>query len=306
MNDLEVIEGKAVEIVRLGTLQATSPDDVVAIATGMAKTLANIINSRKLYTVISGRKYVRVEGWTTLGAMLGILPREVEVVEQENGDFLATVELIRASDGVVIGRASSIVSSDEKLWKMRERYARRSMAVTRATGKAYRLGFSWIIALAGYEPTPAEEMPQGDEKYGVEPEFEGEPQAKSEPEPKPVKHDFAKRPYDADTLRAAIAKKAKACKDATEKQVQLAGMMLAQFFGDDAKCKEVKRYLFGVTSLKEADQKAVTALLNWMNLKQDSGGAYAIDDMATTELGKVLDAAAIEAGQTPLFDNGSI
>ena len=34
------------------------------------------------------------------------------------------------------------------------------MAVTRATGKAYRLGFSWIIKLAGYEATPAEEIPQ--------------------------------------------------------------------------------------------------------------------------------------------------
>jgi hypothetical protein len=32
------------------------------------------------------------------------------------------------------------------------------MAVTRATGKAYRLAFSWIMNLAGYEVTPAEEM----------------------------------------------------------------------------------------------------------------------------------------------------
>lgn len=135
----------------------------------------------------------------------------------------------------------------------------------------------------------------------TEPEFEGEPQAKSEPEPKPVKHDFTKRPYDADTLRAAIAKKAKTSNVASEKQVQLAGMMLAQFFGDDTKCKEAKHYLFGVTSLKEADQKAVTALLNWMNLKQDSGGAYVMDDMAQKELNKVLDAYALESGQDSLF-----
>ena len=33
------------------------------------------------------------------------------------------------------------------------------MAITRATGKAFRLNYSWIMALAGYEPTPAEEMP---------------------------------------------------------------------------------------------------------------------------------------------------
>ena len=154
----EIVEGK-VEIVRLGAIEATSPNDVVIRATGMAKTLADIITSRKLYTTINGKKYVQVEGWSTLGAMMGVLPREVEVYERENGDFEATVELIRTSDCEVVGRASSIVSSDEKLWKGRERYARRSMAVTRATGKAYRLGFSWIMSLAGYEPTPAEEMP---------------------------------------------------------------------------------------------------------------------------------------------------
>ena len=154
----EIVEGK-VEIVRLGAIEATSPNDVVIRATGMAKTLADIITSRRLYTTINDKKYVQVEGWSTLGAMMGVLPREVEVYERENGDFEATVELIRTSDCAVVGRASSIVSSDEKLWKGRERYARRSMAVTRATGKAYRLGFSWIMSLAGYEPTPAEEMP---------------------------------------------------------------------------------------------------------------------------------------------------
>jgi len=32
------------------------------------------------------------------------------------------------------------------------------MAITRATGKAFRLAFSWIVVLAGYEATPAEEI----------------------------------------------------------------------------------------------------------------------------------------------------
>ena len=33
------------------------------------------------------------------------------------------------------------------------------MAETRATGKAMRVALSWVMALAGYEATPAEEMP---------------------------------------------------------------------------------------------------------------------------------------------------
>lgn len=35
-----------------------------------------------------------------------------------------------------------------------------SMAQTRALGKAYRMALSWIVKMADYEPTPAEEMPR--------------------------------------------------------------------------------------------------------------------------------------------------
>jgi len=159
VNQVQTIDIDQADTIALGTLAVYGPIDVIQTASAMAATLADVIKQRRLFVTISGRNYVKVEGWSTLGAMLGILPREVEVTECENGDYLAAVELIRASDGAIIGRASSLVSSDEKLWQDRPRYARRSMAVTRATGKAFRLGFSWIMALAGYEPTPAEEMP---------------------------------------------------------------------------------------------------------------------------------------------------
>jgi hypothetical protein len=150
------------ESVRLGSMVLASSSAVVERATIIAKELANIINTRKLYTVISRRKFVQVEGWTTLGAMLGVMPREDSVLHVRDDDFDyfdATVSLIRTSDGAVVGRASAICGTDEKTWANRPAYARRSMAVTRATGKAFRLGFSWIMTLAGYEPTPAEEMP---------------------------------------------------------------------------------------------------------------------------------------------------
>lgn len=62
------------------------------------------------------------------------------------------------SDGACISRASA-ECGEEKPWNTRARYARRSMAQTRATGKACRLAFSWVMSLAGYEPTPFEEMP---------------------------------------------------------------------------------------------------------------------------------------------------
>jgi len=155
------------ENVQLGSLQIAGPTQIVARGTEVAKALADIVDQQKLYSVISGKKFVRVEGWSTLGAMLGVLPREVSVTEHEGGDFEAVVELVRTSDGMVIGRGSALVSADEQNWSNRPRFARRSMAITRATGKAYRLGFAWIMTLAGYEGTPAEEMIEEAEYHDV-------------------------------------------------------------------------------------------------------------------------------------------
>lgn len=151
----EIVQAK--EEVALGSLMANSPDDVVKRATGVATALAKIIEKKYLFVQIKNKKFVRVEGWNTLGAMLGVIPREREVTQIEDG-WQAYVELVRASDGLVIGGASAICTRQEKNWRERDEFAVRSMSITRATGKAFRLSFSWIMSLAGYEPTPAEEM----------------------------------------------------------------------------------------------------------------------------------------------------
>lgn len=186
------------EHLQLGELRLANPAAVVGKATEIASALANVIDAQNLYTVISGKKYVRVEGWSTLGAMLGVLPREVDVFENEDGTFEATVELIRASNQAVIGRASAICGSDEKQWAKRIRNARRSMAITRATGKAYRLGFSWIIQLAGYQPTPAEEMVAAinGESREVKPQAQ-KPKRKPRQKPKAEPEPAELRPFPA-------------------------------------------------------------------------------------------------------------
>lgn len=150
--------------VALGTLQASNPAALVSGAAELASQLAIVINRQNLATVIKGKRFVNVEGWTTLAVMLGVIAREVCTVELD-GIYTATVELVRMSDQAVISRASAECGSPDELdkygkpvWSNRPRYARRSMAQTRATGKACRLAFSWIMSLAGYEVTPAEEM----------------------------------------------------------------------------------------------------------------------------------------------------
>lgn len=163
MSEYDVIEYEPKQLT-LGALPTTGPVALIQQASDIAKELAKIIRDRRLASRIQGKEFVHVEGWSTMGAMLGVLPREVSTKRLEDGSYEATVELIRINDGAIIGRASAICGVDEKdrqgkpTWANRPEYARRSMSVTRATGKAYRLGFSWIMALAGYEPTPAEEM----------------------------------------------------------------------------------------------------------------------------------------------------
>ena len=168
MSENEIVVFEKPRILSLGALPTTGPVALIQQASQIATELAKIIKDRRLTSKIQGRDFVQVEGWSTMGAMLGVLPREVETNRLEDGGYEAIVELIRINDNAVIGRASALCGMDEKdskgkpTWANRPEYARRSMAVTRATGKAYRLGFSWIMALAGYEPTPAEEMIEGD------------------------------------------------------------------------------------------------------------------------------------------------
>lgn len=141
-------------------LFAQNPAGMMQQATEIATILRDVIRSQKLSVKIGPSEHVKVEGWATLGCILGILPREKEVVEQADGSYMAVVELYSLKTGGIVGQGSAICGSDEKRWADSDRYARRSMAITRATGKAYRLGFAWIMALAGYNPTPAEEMPE--------------------------------------------------------------------------------------------------------------------------------------------------
>jgi hypothetical protein len=177
--------------IRLGILPARTPHDVIVQASAIAKELAKIVRENRLSVTLQNREYVKAEGWSTMGAMLGVLPREVTELTRrfDDGAYEATVELIRITDGAVVGRASAFVGMDEKdrqgrlTWGSRAEYARRSMAVTRAMGKAYRLGFSWIIGLAGFEPTPAEEM--GDVMEGEYKVTQPTPVQPSTPAPKP-------------------------------------------------------------------------------------------------------------------------
>lgn len=175
----ETIEGTAVEVTESEPIRAMvvaqpgqqlvsevtdrngGPRAMIAVASELASALKDIVERQNLYTVISGKKFPQVEAWMTIGRMDNVVAREAErPIRNDDGSYEAFVELVRLSDGMVIGRASALCgTSDDRPWATRSEPARRSMAVTRATSRAFRQQYSWIMALAGYEPTPADEMP---------------------------------------------------------------------------------------------------------------------------------------------------
>jgi len=135
-----------------------TPKDKILQAVELANILDDIIKKQGLYVNLQGKKYVKAEGWNTLGTLAQILPKEREVRELPDGSYEAYVDLVRSDNGLVVGSGSALCGMDEKRWGQSQKYARRSMSITRATGKAYRNAFSWVMTLAGYQPTPAEEM----------------------------------------------------------------------------------------------------------------------------------------------------
>ena len=136
-----------------------SVEDRVTIATRVATSLKKVLKSQNLIQKISGNEYVTVSGWSTLGTMLGIRV-EIESVEpfptKARFGYLAKVNLIDGR-GVKVGEGAAIATSSNR---QKEEHAVYSMAITRATGKAFRLSLAWIMELAGYSSTPYEEMPE--------------------------------------------------------------------------------------------------------------------------------------------------
>lgn len=174
------------------------PRAMVTRMTAVADALKAAIEDRGMVNTISGRKYVRAEGWAMVGAMLGIFARTVSVEVDEVGQmdeltierrgqpvtlpaftgnitYKAHVDLV-TRDGGVVGGATALCSRREERWRERDDSQIASMAQTRAAAKAARMTLGFIMPIAGYEATPAEEMD------GVEPAARTAtpPRAKSE------------------------------------------------------------------------------------------------------------------------------
>lgn len=138
------------ELVKIETV-----DDVKKFSAEIKK----YIFENKMFMDIHGKGYIFVDGWSLVGGMMGVTPivRELENISDETTiRYRSTVELIK--NGQTVGMGIAICTNKEKGKTAFDEYAVASMAQTRAIGKAYRIYIGWIMKMAGFQTTPAEEM----------------------------------------------------------------------------------------------------------------------------------------------------
>jgi len=152
-----------------------APEIVLQEAALAAKALRDLVESKPKKVVFNGKTFLQFEDWLTVARFYGITvaSRATNYVERGRVQgYECHAEAILVSTGQVIGAGQAECLDDEKNWNMRPVYRDgqrvgeekvplfqlRSMAQTRAQAKALRSILAWVVVLAGYAPTPAEEM----------------------------------------------------------------------------------------------------------------------------------------------------
>lgn len=152
----------------LVTIEATpalglqrAPEIILEEAGKAAQALRNVIEQKPNKCVINGKTFLQFEDWQTLGRFYGVTAAARATTEVQYGrarGFECHAEAILVSTGQVISAAQAMCMDDEEKWKNKPLFHLRSMAQTRAQAKALRNVLAWVVVMAGYAPTPAEEM----------------------------------------------------------------------------------------------------------------------------------------------------
>lgn len=154
-----------------------NPDTMLAEASLVAQTVQRLVVAKPdLVQVIGGRKHPRFELLQIVASMFRVAPRIRETRRIEPDGWEAIAEAVHVPTGQIISVADGMCAADEPEWGTRGKYEwvdgrrhkvgevpvtshqRRSMAQTRAASKALRLALGWVLGLAGYEASAAEEF----------------------------------------------------------------------------------------------------------------------------------------------------
>lgn len=159
-NEVEVYESQPIDIIR-------SPKEAITEARNAAKELQAVVAGKKKPVIFNGEQYLEFEDWQTVGNFYGLTAKIINTSYIEYGTvrgFEARAVALNRY-GAEVSAAESMCLNDEANWKNKPLFQLRSMAQTRACAKALRNTLAWVVVLAGYKPSVAEEM-TGDEKAG--------------------------------------------------------------------------------------------------------------------------------------------
>lgn len=160
---LAVLEAEVVEMVKSGGPGLVlNPRDAVVQAHVASRALYDIIESKKDKVVVNGKTYLTFEDWQTLAHFYGVSTRIASTAfcnpDGMSRGYEARAELVDNKSGLVLGAAEGMCMDDEPKWRGKPLYALRSMSQTRACAKALRQKLAFVAVMAGFQPSPAEEM----------------------------------------------------------------------------------------------------------------------------------------------------
>ena len=161
-----------------------APEEVLIEAQQAAFALQKRIAGKKKPVVFNGEQYIENDDWQMLSHFFGYSPKIESTEFVQYGDvqgFKAIAVLLNERTGVVVGRGEALCLDEEDNWGSRTKYEWQengrggrkkvavgqvntplfqlaSMAQTRACNKAMSNKLKWVVSLAGYATTPAEDM----------------------------------------------------------------------------------------------------------------------------------------------------
>ena len=162
-----------------------TPKEQIEQASEMSRLLKDIVTKAGLSRKLGGTKeHLDYEAWATIARWHHCTPSTEWTRPIKNGDEIIGWEArvnVLDDQGRVIGSSEGMCMADEKNWNGKPSYALRSMAQTRTAGKALRSLFAHVAVLAGYSPTPAEEMDGVDNRNHTEAKYTPPPSAPPKP-----------------------------------------------------------------------------------------------------------------------------
>lgn len=121
-----------------------------------------VLHNKEKPVIVNGKRHLEFEDWIALGNAFGISVRTGEAEPVEIFDakgFKARAEVIRVSDGTVIGGAEAFCLDNERNWRNKDYFQMASMAQTRAGSKALSNQLRGFVSLdKNLNGTPSEEM----------------------------------------------------------------------------------------------------------------------------------------------------